>query len=528
MKFSFFSAIGVIVIIALVLVLIFTYRNFMKSLITPGYLTVNHAKYENDCAKCHYAFNKNKQNDLCLNCHKDAAEDLNAGQGLHGKSAIVKEKQCNFCHPDHKGRKFDITSLEISSFNHALTDFALVGAHARAAVSCQTCHLPGKKYRDAPKDCLGCHAKNDIHKGQLGADCVSCHKETFWNETYFDHKKTRFPLEGKHRQADCNACHVNESYKNTPIECLACHLINGEHAGAEKNNCSQCHGVEEWKNPVYDHKKNTKFALEGRHFELKCDSCHRNNSFFNRDKTGKMCLDCHKTDDVHKGKNGAKCESCHSAVNWKQVNFEHNRDSQFKLSGRHIGLQCAVCHKDNSGKMKIGIACYICHKKNDIHKGQQGTSCELCHGDSGWKEEIKFDHDLTGFPLIGLHAVVACGECHLSSAFKDADKSCVSCHRLNDFHKETLGENCEKCHNPNGWKLWEFDHNTQSTYKLDGAHEGVECQSCHQRPMGKDVQLSSSCYSCHDDDDTHLGRFGQQCERCHSTDSFKKLVWEDK
>jgi hypothetical protein len=516
---------GIIGIIA-VLIMRLPLKNSMASLVMPGPLTAAHAKYENECAKCHHAFKKGSQNDLCVSCHKEVEEDLKNHQGLHGGSGLLKDKQCQTCHTDHKGREFNITPLDKETFNHAQTDFALVGAHARASVTCEACHAQGKKYRAAPKDCVNCHTNNDIHKGQSGTNCVACHKVTFWKDTYFDHKKTRFPLEEKHQQVTCNACHVDAAYKNTPIDCNACHLINDIHANTQGRQCGQCHSASGWKKISYDHNQKTKFILKDRHAELKCDSCHPKNLFDKKDPRS-ACLECHTGDDVHKGKNGAKCESCHSAVNWKQITFDHSRDTKYKLSGRHTGIQCAACHKDKSGNMKIDTSCYSCHKKEDTHKGQQGIMCELCHNENGWKEEVKFDHDLTNFPLIGLHAVTLCGECHVSAAFKDAGTDCLSCHQQDDFHKRTLGTDCAKCHNPNGWKLWEFDHNTQTTYTLNGAHEGLECRSCHQRPMGKDVLLSNSCVSCHDDDDTHQGRFGQECDRCHTTKSFKKMLWED-
>lgn len=518
----FFIIIGIIGFAA-ILVMRLPHNDSMEKLVKPGLLTTSHSKYENDCAKCHYAFKKRSQNSLCLNCHKEVDVDFKSNHGLHGISGFIKEKPCKSCHTDHKGRDFNIIHLDKETFSHDETGFLLAGAHARASVACEACHQLGKKYRAAPNDCLGCHANNDIHKEQLGTNCISCHKETFWKDTYFDHKKTRFSLEGKHQKVACNACHTNETYKNTPIDCNACHLINDIHASTRGQHCEQCHSVEDWKKIFYDHSQKTKFILKGRHAELKCDSCHQGN-LFNEKKLGSACSDCHKIDDIHKGKNGVKCESCHSSVNWKQITFEHNRDTQYKLLGRHAGLPCTACHKDNSGKMKIDTLCYSCHRKADTHKSQQGTKCELCHNENGWSEKIKFDHDLTNFPLIGLHAVTSCGECHLSAAFKDANTTCLACHHSNDYHKAALGRDCAKCHNPNGWKLWEFDHNIQTDYKLEGAHTGLQCQACHQTPMNKNVQLSSSCVSCHDDDDVHRGRFGQQCDRCHTVESFKKNI----
>jgi hypothetical protein len=35
------------------------------------------------------------------------------------------------------------------------------------------------------------------------------------------------------------------------------------------------------------------------------------------------------------------------------------------------------------------------------------------------------------------------------------------------------------------------------------------------------VKLQSTCIACHRNDDVHLGQFGAQCQRCHSTATFK-------
>lgn len=231
MSLKAFFVIAGIIVAAVFLIGIWS-KDSIRSLITPGLLTQMHAKYERQCWRCHSAFKKNSQNTLCLNCHKEVAADLKDHQGLHGLSGSAKEKQCRSCHTDHKGRDFNINPLDKGTFNHDLTDFRLVGAHARASVNCESCHLQGKKYRVTQKDCFSCHAKNDAHKGQLGKDCVSCHRQTLWKDTYFDHKKTRFPLEGKHQKITCNACHLKETYKNAPIDCNACHLVNDVHASA--------------------------------------------------------------------------------------------------------------------------------------------------------------------------------------------------------------------------------------------------------------------------------------------------------
>ncbi len=504
----------------ILLVTVALYRNRIESVVMPGHLAQAHAKYENECSKCHSAFKKELQNSLCLECHKDVSGDINAHEGFHGHIVSIEDKKCKLCHPDHLGSSFNIARLDMETFKHDVTDFPLRKAHARLSVACIACHPAGKKYRDAPKDCFSCHAKDDRHKGQLGKNCMDCHNESTWRETYFDHGKTHFPLTGKHQKAACNACHANETYKNTPIDCAACHLINDIHDSPKNEHCDHCHTVEGWKTVKYDHDKETKFMLKGHHVQVPCNSCHVDNVF--KTKIGMQCIDCHKVDDVHKGKNGVKCTSCHSDTDWKKIAFDHNRDTHFKISGRHTKAVCEACHKATSVDMKIDATCISCHQADDVHKGQEGANCRSCHNDNGWREGVTFDHDLGRFPLIGQHVVVACAECHQSQAYKDAKMDCISCHGKDDFHKKTLGANCAICHNPNGWKLWEFDHDTQTQYKLEGPHVGLKCQACHKEPMGQQpLIISRTCVACHETDDVHKGQFGEDCEQCHAVDSFK-------
>ena len=35
------------------------------------------------------------------------------------------------------------------------------------------------------------------------------------------------------------------------------------------------------------------------------------------------------------------------------------------------------------------------------------------------------------------------------------------------------------------------------------------------------MKLAGDCASCHRKDDVHLGQYGTQCQRCHTTLTFK-------
>jgi hypothetical protein len=101
-------------------------------------------------------------------------------------------------------------------------------------------------------------------------------------------------------------------------------------------------------------------------------------------------------------------------------------------------------------------------------------------------EEYKF----TGFSL-------QCQECHQDvhgGQFSIVD---------NVGAGQSKDTNCARCHTPNNWTPDKFDHNRNSSFKLDGAHLKVACAGCHKETVGQDKPvrifkpLDKSCSSCH-------------------------------
>lgn len=70
----------------------------------------------------------------------------------------------------------------------------------------------------------------------------------------FDHFTTGWPLDGAHRNTDCESCHVAGIFKGTPRQCTACHNRAGlVRATAPPANhirsttqCEFCHSVTSW------------------------------------------------------------------------------------------------------------------------------------------------------------------------------------------------------------------------------------------------------------------------------------------
>ncbi len=570
----------------------------IESVLAPGKVIQGHAKAETDCNNCHRKFDRNAQDVLCGECHKDVRADVRDKKGFHGRQ---RTQTCRSCHTDHKGREANIVVLDTKKFDHGQTDYALTGKHTR--VECKACHAPTVKWRDAPTDCNACHKKDDVHKAALGTKCQDCHNDSDWKKTTFDHAKTKFELTFKHESVKCNACHKDQRYQDTPRTCVGCHrkddeqVIQGRrgHQGQFGTKCESCHDAKGWKPSSFNHDRDTEYTLKGKHRGTECRACHTGTLY--KQKLGSDCFGCHKKDDKHEGSLGKACADCHNERGWKdQGKFDHDKTA-FPLLGKHIDakceachkstvfkdapkaciachlkddkhqanlgtgcsdchnerdwkstkgrfdhdktkfalrnahappkLECKACHKDLKSMRNTPTTCIACHKNDDKHEGQQGTRCEDCHTDRDWKSTVQFDHAKSRFPLTGRHLVTVCKDCHTTARFKDAPRDCYSCHKKEDKHKLTLGTGCESCHNARAWNLWTFDHGKTTDYRLEGAHQKVECLACHSQPAPAGrltAAVGKQCIGCHKKDDVHDGAFGNRCERCHIVEKWKIIT----
>jgi len=492
-----------------------------ESLLMPGPVTSAHQEYEDKCDQCHDTSDKSKQAILCVSCHdhKDIKSDIKNKSGFHGQLPKQQQSDCKHCHTEHKGRDQNIVLLNLSTFNHQQTDFKLKGTHKKTA--CNSCHKKDKKYSEAPTKCYSCHKDTDVHKGKQGKKCESCHNETNWKKTKFDHSKTDFPLKGAHKEARCTVCHINDKYKDTPKQCISCHKINDIHSGNFGKKCDTCHTSSKWSEIKFDHDKKTDFPLYGKHKTASCSSCHTSADI--KKDIPKKCHSCHKNDDEHKGRYGKKCDTCHNSSDWSKPTFNHSKNTDFPLIGKHKDISCNQCHKGDLYKDKLKENCYSCHKKDDTHGGKQGKNCASCHNEKGWQTNVSFDHDISGFPLIGMHATVQCEECHLTNEYSTTKSTCNVCHAADDVHKTKLGTDCNSCHNPNSWFTWLFDHNKATDFKIDGAHKKIGCYDCHKTKSTGKLEASKDCISCHRSSDIHNRSFGRHCGDCHNTKNFKDV-----
>lgn len=423
-------------------------ESWFEHLVMPGELAEAHAKLQTNCQNCHKSFSQGSQPELCLACHKNVAADVAAQTGFHGHSPEATALACASCHSDHQGRDFNLVRLDPETFDHTRTDFPLTDAHAR--VPCASCHAAGKKFAAVSSACADCHKEADPHKGALGPDCGACHTGSRWTEIKgFDHGKTKFALNGQHARLNCDACHVAQTWKGLPVDCAGCHQIDDVHK-ARFPDCATCHAVEKWSQVRFDHDRDTKFALKGKHRKVECETCHQPGT--EPAKAPQDCAGCHQKDDVHKASLGPDCAACHTVEGWDQgVVFDHDL-TRMPLLGQHAVVPCDGCHVTKVFN-EADPACVTCHADKDVHKAALGSGCGDCHTPNGWAF-WRFDHGAsTDFPLTGAHQGLVCAACHLpGSEPAKVAVACVSCHQKADVHKGGFGTRCETCHDTTSFK----------------------------------------------------------------------------
>ena len=537
--------------------------------LSPGKLAKSHSNLEglSNCTKCHTIGSK-VDNQKCLTCHKDLNARVSANKGFHVSSA-VKNKQCITCHSEHHGLNFDMLRFDKKTFNHNLTGYELKGAHKTKVKSCEECHkasnIVSPTLRKNPKTflgldtkCLTCH--EDYHQKTLSNDCASCHDfNDFKPASLFNHAKADFPLLGAHKKVDCNECHKSEirngkefvKYKDVSFNnCNSCH--KDPHKGDYGTNCKSCHTEESFSrvspSSNFNHSV-TGFDLEGKHKQLNCKKCHdktvgNSGTFKEFEKVKDIkCLTCHE--DIHKGRLGTDCKSCHNQNSFlvKNINtldkFDHSK-TLYPLEGKHEVVDCRKCHTKDLTDPLPHNTCMSCHKdehnKDFDTKKDKYPDCASCHIVDGFSPSLFTieQHNKSKFKLEGAHIAQPCFSCHLNDKkwkFNNLGMECISCHK--DIHEGKIDKkyygtkSCNTCHNVDSWQDVKFDHKT-TKFELTGGHQEVNCGECHMDYKTKPItqkfkDLSTDCYSCHKD--VHGKQFEKNgitdCKECHTT-----KVWD--
>ena len=362
------------------------------------------------CMDCHPESIAKFDQQTCTDCH------LLMDQEITNTHIQDFGESCLPCH-DGVGRYGD--------FDHSQVAFVLTGEHL--VVSCSGCHPDARTITDlqsAPTECEACHLSDDAHAGRFVTECVVCHTPAGWVPAEFDHNLASFQLDGKHVDVPCESCHIT-GFQGTPTECAACHLSDDAHDGKFGLECGTCHTPSGWKPAEFDHSL-ADFALEGKHVDVPCESCHIEGF----QGTPKDCYSCHQQDDEHNGAYGTACEACHNPYDWKDATFDHNLVS-FRLTGAHVNVRCTDCHIDGMFK-GTPTYCAACHADPAFHAGLfAGMGCNECHNTSTWSGgSFNLPHPAAcGEKDCIDHEDASCRDCHTSSL---STFTCLSCHDSNN------------------------------------------------------------------------------------------------
>jgi hypothetical protein len=243
------------------------------------------------------------------------------------------------------------------------------------------------------------------------------------------------------------------------------------------------------------------FPLLGRHAELPCGACHGER------QPKPSCESCHTS--PHGSGFKQTCEDCHTAgLPFSSVKFRHADKGLF---GFHENVACVKCHQGNSFR-KADRNCTACHA--DFHKGALGRDCYECHRSAPWAVTA-FNHNTTGFPLMGAHRALECGDCHRDlQSFRIVPRptGCASCHE-NDYRSSRFehaaygaGTDCQECH---ALDTWTYAHSPAWFNILTGPHAGIACGTCHGNVQNYREYTCHACHARHSDDN------GGRCLDCH-------------
>jgi hypothetical protein len=172
------------------------------------------------------------------------------------------------------------------------------------------------------------------------------------------------------------------------------------------------------------------------------------------------------------------------------------------------------------------IPCQSCHPD---HRGSTAALTDM--------SPANFPHENLGFSLQAhrwrsLGQAFKCSECH-ASGFQNFDQAvCSTCHEQIDksFMNEHIlaySSDCLGCHDGQESISKNFDH-SRMLFKLEGKHIGLACVKCHlDAHSAADLKATSTeCYACHQKDDTHTGKFGQDCAACHKASGWKPATFD--
>lgn len=273
--------------------------------------------------------------------------------------------------------------------------------------------------------------------------------------------------------------------------------------------CTLCHAKGSWheirKDMVFDHEKETGVPMRGAHAQAQCLRCHNDRGAVGLfAKQG--CSGCHQ--DIHRGRLGIKCTTCHSEDNWNPTGiYALHAQTRFPLTGIHVGVACFRCHPAAESGQFIGAdpRCEACHRNDAVQAkamdhvaGGMLTNCQQCHSQGTWSganphtgnfsncvrcHQATFDAQNLKDPGHAANGT-NCGACHNTQTWAGG----VHTHIFNQFHHNN--GTCTNCHTPPNYANF--------SCILGGCHPKPDTDAKHEPQNAPGYQyVSQSCYQCH-------------------------------
>ncbi|MDP1854051.1 MAG: hypothetical protein Q8L26_07635 [Candidatus Omnitrophota bacterium] len=462
------------------------------------------------CQSCHGAHNirsvKDKDSNLsalrvpfvCGSCHSEGSPVQlqreihqshileNYSESIHGeglfKKGLIVSATCVSCHGAHE------------IYPH--TDPRSSIAHENVVDTCLKCHaqieevhrkvINGELWEDRPQAipvCVDCHEPHKVRKvfyeqGVADKDCLLCHaKEEIKSSSdgrslFVNYDELKGSM---HSKTSCAKCHSEvlpskeracETIKSK-VNCAVCHsdqvgqyqqsthgkLYNQKDPNAPS--CIECHGA----HSVLS-KNNVTSQTYPTNVPVLCARCHREEEKAAIRYQGKEHeIPEHYTESIHgKGllKSGlvvtAMCTSCHTA------HMElPSQDPRSSVNRSNIASTCAKCHKGVYEKYMGSI-----HAPGKSKTPDKLPVCSDCHSAHSIK---RTDMDTFKFDIMNI-----CGKCHLDisktyfetfhgKATKLGYAKTAKCHDCHGAHeilppedahsslsRENIISTCQKCH----------------------------------------------------------------------------------
>ena len=332
----------------------------------------------------------------------------------------------------------------------------------------------------------------------------------------------------RQKKALANPLHIAHLEADEPVECRACHSIQGRTPATRvvKHRCLGCH--EDQRSAVH--------AAVADPTARECLSCHE---FFETQADEWACIDCHRPATESKAQasvagNGDVRRAIVSAlaptappvaVHEKDCRACHQPHGEAHLAPK----PCVSCHEDQravhaSADPKGRTSrpdpeqCLECHGGHAPARAAR-TTCARCHDADVPKAAIVTGHDtcLSCHQPHSASGKKSCQSCHedqqtLASGEHLEHDRCLNCHRPHAARVSALAE-CVGCHE---------DHSSVVPEHHPADDRAGTCVGCHpQHPIEGVMVKAATCSGCHEDTTSDTQRHAETtCRSCHQPHAF--------